>query len=123
VDNGSRIRFSDYDIILEVQPDSRFKREDYDLITDLEISFHQATLGEVVSVPTIDGPLNLKIQPGTQPGTFVRLRGKGVPHVHGSGRGDQYVRIKVTVPTKLTNRQKELLREFDEEGNRKKGWF
>ncbi len=123
VDSGSRIRFGDFDIIVEVQPDSRFHREDYDLVTDIEISFTQAALGDVVAVPTIDGTLNLKIQPGTQSGTFIRLRGKGVPHVHSGGRGDQYVRIKVKVPTKLTGRQRELLQEFEEEIKKKRGWF
>lgn len=123
VDDGSHIRFSDYDVVIEVQPDSRFKREDYDLVTDIEISLTQAALGDVVAVPTIDGTLNLKIQPGTQSGTFIRLRGKGVPHVHGGGRGDQYVRVKVAVPTKLSGRQKELLEEFEEEAKKKKGWF
>lgn len=123
VDNGSRIRFSDYDVIINVQADSRFHREDYDLVTDVNISFSQAILGDIVSVPTIDGPLNLKIQPGTQPGTLVRLRGKGVPHIRGGGRGDQYVRVKITFPNKISSRQKELLEEFEEEGKKKKGWF
>ncbi len=123
VDNETRIRFSDYDIIVEVQQDSRFRREGYDLISDAEVSFGQAALGDVISVPTIDGPLNLKVQPGTQPGTLIRLRGKGVPHVRGSGRGDHYVRLKVLVPTKLSGRQKELLQQFNKEGKEKKGWF
>ncbi len=123
IGDGSRVRFEDYDVVFQVKPDSRFKREDYDLISDLEISFAQSALGDVISVPTIDGPLSLKIQPGTQPGSFVRLRGKGVPHVQGSGRGDQYVRIKITIPTKLTTRQRELLSEFEEESKKKKGWF
>lgn len=123
VDNGSRIRFGDFDIVVDVQSDSRFKREDYDLVTDVQISYGQAVLGDVISVPTIDGPLNLKIQPGTQSGSFIRLRGKGVPHVHSSARGDQYVRIKITIPTKLTSRQKELLSEFEEETKKKRGWF
>lgn len=123
IGDGSRVRFEDYDVVFQVKPDSRFKREDYDLISDLEISFAQSALGDVISVPTIDGPLSLKIQPGTQPGSFVRLRGKGVSHVQGSGRGDQYVRIKITIPTKLTTRQRELLSEFEEESKKKKGWF
>jgi len=123
VDNGTRIRFNDYDVVIEVAPDSRFRREDYDLITEIEISVTQAALGSVIAVPTIDGLLNLKIQPGTQPGTLIRLRGKGVPHIRGGGRGDEYVRVKVTVPEKLTGKQKELLEEFEEEGRAKKGWF
>ena len=123
VDHGTKIRFKDYDIVIEVQPDARFKREDYDIIVDQEISFAQAAIGDVVEVPTIDGPLKLKIMPATQPGTLIRLRGKGVPHVRSSGRGDQYIRVKITIPTKLTNHQKELLKEFEEENKRKKGWF
>jgi DnaJ-class molecular chaperone len=123
VDDGTRIRFSDYDIIVSVQPDSRFAREGYDLVTQFEVTIAQAALGDVLSVPTIDGPLNLKIQAGTQSGALIRLHGRGVPHIHGSGRGDQYVRIKVTIPSKLTSRQRDLLREFEEEGKKKHGWF
>jgi len=123
VDSGSRIRFGDFDILLNVQPDSRFKREDFDLVTDIEISFSQAALGSIVTLPTIDGPLKLKIQPGTQPGSIIRLRGKGVQHIQSNARGDQYVRVKVVVPSKLTSKQKELLTEFEEESHKKKGWF
>jgi molecular chaperone DnaJ len=123
VDDGTRIRFNDYDIVTQVQPDSRFRREGYDLVTDVEVSFLQAAAGAVISVPTIDGPLNVKIQPGTQPGTLIRLNGKGVPHVRSSGRGDQYIRVKLEVPTKLSGRQRELLEEFEEEGKKKHGWF
>ncbi|MBI2617436.1 DnaJ domain-containing protein [Candidatus Gottesmanbacteria bacterium] len=123
VDSGSRIRFDDFDIVVEVQSDSRFKREGYDLITDVETSIVQATVGDIVSVPTIDGPLNVKIQPGTQPHALIRLREKGIPHIHGGGRGDLYVRVKVRIPTKLTSHQKELLNEFEEEGKKKKSWF
>lgn len=114
VDTGSRIRFDDFDIVVEVRPDKQFKREGNDLIIDYEITYTQAALGSVVEVPTIDGPLSIRIQPGTQPGTLIRLRGKGVPHVRGSGRGDQYVRIKLTIPTHLSRRQRELLEEFEE---------
>jgi molecular chaperone DnaJ len=80
-------------------------------------------LGDVISIATIDGQLNLRVQPGTQPGTIVRLRGKGVPHIHSGGRGDQYVKLKITLPDKINSRQKELLKEFEEENKKKKGWF
>lgn len=123
VDDGSRVRFQNYDVLIIISPDKQFKREGYDLITESEITFSQAALGDVIDVPTIDGNLKLRIQPGTQPSAIIRLGGKGVPHVRGSGRGDQYVKIKVTVPSKLTGRQKELLKEFDEESKKKKGWF
>lgn len=112
VDTGSRIRFDDFDIVVEVRSDKQYKREGNDLIVDQEISYTQAALGSVVEVPTIDGPLSIRIQPGTQPGTLIRLRGKGAPHVQGAGRGDQYVRIQLIIPTHLTRRQKELLEEL-----------
>ncbi len=112
VDTGSRIRFDDFDIVIEVRPDKHYKREGDDLIIEKEIPFSLASLGGNVDVPTIDGDLKLRIQPGTQPGTLIRLRGKGVPHVRASGRGDEYVRIQLKVPTHLSHRQKELLEEL-----------
>ncbi len=113
VDTGSRIRFDDFDIVVEVRPDKQFKREGNDLIIDHEITYTQAALGAVVEVPTIDGSLSIRIQPGTQPGTLIRLRGKGVPSVRGGGRGDQYVRVQLTIPTHLSRRQRELLEELE----------
>jgi DnaJ-class molecular chaperone len=123
VDTGSRIRFSDYDVIIEVQPDPHFQREGYDIVTEKEISFAEAALGTEVEVRTIDDTVKLRIPPGTQPQTVFRLRGKGVPYVRGSGRGDHYVRIKVTIPKHLTKHQKELLMEFEREGKERKGWL
>lgn len=112
VDSGSRIRFDDFDIVVDVRPSKEYKREGDDLVIDHAVTFSQAALGEVIDVPTIDGPLKIRVQPGTQPGTLIRLRGKGVPHVRGSGRGDQYVRIQLHIPTHLSRRQRELLEEF-----------
>ncbi len=123
VDEGSRIRFGDYDVVVSVNQDKRFQREDFDIIGNKEISFAQASLGGEVNIETVDGDLELRIPSGTQPGTAIRLRGKGVPHLHGSGRGDHYVRIKVTVPKHLTGKQKELLQEFMDDSKAKKGWF
>lgn len=114
VDTGSRIRFDDFDIMVEVRPDKQFKREGNNLVVDAELTYAQAALGAVVEVPTIDGPLKIRVQPGTQPGTLIRLRGKGVPHVQGSGRGDQYVRILLHIPTHLSRRGRELLEELEE---------
>mgnify|MGYP001478965081 CR=1 FL=1 len=113
VNTGSRIRFDDFDILIEVKKDKQFVREGDDLIVEKEITFAQAALGTQIEVPTIDGPLKLRVQPGTQPGTLVRLRDKGVPHVRSGGRGDQYVKIVFKVPTHLSKRQKELLEEFE----------
>lgn len=113
VDTGSRIRFDDFDIVIEVRPDRRYRREGDDLIIEHEIPYSVAALGGNIDVPTIDGDLKLRIQPGTQPGTLIRLRGKGAPHVRSSGRGDEYVRINLRIPTHLTRRQRELLQELD----------
>ena len=131
VSDGLRIRFDDFDLIVEVLTDKTFHRQGDDIIVDLPLSFAKVALGEVVSVPTVDGPVKLRIQPGTRPGTVIRLRGKGAPHLRGSGRGDQYVRIRVEVPQKLTTEQKRILDEFSrteegwkgESGKRKKSWF
>lgn len=123
VDEGSRIRFGDYDVVVEVNPDRRFQREGFDIIGTKEISFAEAALGGEVNIETVDGDLKLRIPEGTQPNAVIRLRGKGVPHVHGSGRGDHYIRIKVTIPKHLTHRQKDLLRQFGEEGRSSKRWF
>jgi len=116
VDTGSRIRFDDFDIVVEVRPDSKYKREGDDLIIQQEITYTQAALGAVVDVITIDGPVKIRIQPGTQPGTLIRLHGKGVPHVRTNGRGDEYVKITLSIPTHLNHRQKELLEELSREG-------
>jgi len=114
VDDGSRIKFSDFYLTVDVKPDKVFKRDGYDVYVDKEISLTQAILGAVVSVPTIDGDLNLRVRPGTQPNTMVRLRGRGILIPQSRQRGDQYVRLIVKIPERLTKRQKELLQEFEE---------
>jgi len=123
VDDSSRIRFGEYDVIVGVTPDSRFNRQGYDIITEKEISFPQAALGDEVNVLTIDGDIKIRIPAGTQSNAIIRLRDKGVPHVQSTGRGDHYVRIKVIVPKHLTRSQKEILRGFEEEKRHKRGWF
>ncbi len=119
VDGGSRIRFEKYDIVTEVEPSKVFERQGYDIITQVNISFTQAALGAEVSVETIDGDVKIKVPSGTQPGTILRLGGRGIKHVRGSGRGDQYVKIQVVVPKNLSSKQKDLLKEFDEPQKRK----
>ena len=114
-DDGTRIRFNEFYITVEVKPDRRFKRDGNDIFIDEPITFSQAALGAVVAVPTLDGELKLKVQPGTQPGTLIRLRGQGMPHLQARGRGDQYVRLIINVPSHLSRRQRELLQEFESE--------
>lgn len=113
VDDGSRIRFGEFDIVIDVTPDKRFQRQGADIVSELPISITQGALGDDIEVETIDGAVKLRIQSGTQPGTVVRLRGKGVPSPRGGSRGDHYVRVTVAIPKHLTRRQKDLLKEFE----------
>jgi DnaJ-class molecular chaperone len=121
VDDGSRIRFGETDVVLDVSPDRRFKRQGFDIVTEEEVSFPRAAIGDNLDVETVQGNVTIKIPAGTQPETLIRLRGKGVKMLRGSGFGDHYVRIKITVPKNLSAHQKELLREFD--SSKKSGWF
>jgi len=114
--DGTRIRFDDFDITLDVRPDPRFRRDGYDLFVDHKISFSLAALGGSSEIATVDRELKLKIRPGTPSHTLVRLRGEGVPMLNSSGRGDLYVRLIVEVPEVLDRQQKqavEFLRQQD----------
>ncbi len=108
-DDGTRMRFEDFDVTIQVRPDPRFRREGYDVVTETEVDFLTALLGGEVEVPTLEKPLRVKIRPGTQSHTLMRLRGNGVPHLRGSGHGDLYVRLLVKIPEKLSREQKKAL--------------
>ncbi len=109
VDDGSEIKFTNFYLVCQAKPHPVFKRSGYDIYVDCEINFSQAALGDVVEVETIDGPVKIRVPAGTQHGTQIRLRGKGVQRIHSNSRGDEYVRILVKVPTKLSREEKELL--------------
>lgn len=114
VDDGMRIRFSDFDILIRVKSDSRFQRKGQDVYTEILLSFSQAILGGTADVKTVDGKsVTIKIRPGTQPGTMLRLAGRGIPYPQSSRKGDHYVIFKITIPEKLSKKQKELLEEFE----------
>ncbi len=100
-------------VVVHVMEHRYFKRVDYDVISELPISFSQAALGEDVAIDTLYGKVKMNIPPGTQTNSVFRLRDKGIQHVHGHGKGDQLVRVIIKTPTKLTHEQKELLRQFD----------
>lgn len=101
-------------IVLHVRPHKFFEREGNDVFCEVPITFVHAALGAEIEVPTLDGVVKMKIPEGTQTSTVFRLKGHGVPYRRGSGRGDQHVRVLVATPTKLTEKQKDLLREFGE---------
>ncbi len=112
VDDGNRIRFTDFDVVVSVRPHSFFKRENQDIYLEKEISYPLAVLGGVVEVPTIKGSVRLKIRPGTPTGTTVRLRGEGVVYPNTARHGDEYVIFKINVPTKVSAKGKKLLEEL-----------
>lgn len=125
VDNGSRLRVSnegeagakggpsgDLYVYLYVKPHKFFERDGTTVLCEVPINIVQATLGADIKVPTLDGQVTMKIPEGTQPGKVMRIKGKGIPSLRNSSRGDQLVRIKVVVPTKLSDKQKDALRKF-----------
>lgn len=125
VETGSRLRISgqgerikdgrpgDLYLVIHVKPDDVFTRDGDDILCDVEITFPQAALGTEIDVPTLDGAVvKMKIPPGTQSHKVFRLHGRGAMSLHGHGRGDQLIRVIVKVPTQLTEKEKELLREF-----------
>ena len=102
-------------IEVNVKPHQLFTREGYDVYLEMPITFAQATLGERIQVPTLDGKVEYEIPEGTQTGTVFRLKGKGIPKLRSNVRGDQYVKVTVEIPKKLNEKQKELVREFARE--------
>jgi DnaJ-class molecular chaperone len=113
---GARISFGDFTLSVNIKPDKLFERQDDDIYVSLAIPFSLAVLGGEVKVPTIESEIKIRIRPGTQSGTMMRLREQGVPHLHSRGKGDEYVRINVVVPEKLNHDQKNIIEEMKEEG-------
>lgn len=129
VDEGMRIRISgegdlgemggprgNLYVFIHVEPHEYFQRHNHDVVLDMSINVAQAALGDTIMVPTLDGEVETTIKPGTQTGTVLRLKGKGVPKLRRdgsvSGAGDELVVLNVEVPTKLTDRQRELFEEL-----------
>ncbi len=123
VDDGTTLRITadkgegrlkeDVYVIITVHPHPRFQRQGSDLYLEKEVTLTQASLGSKVEVPTLDGNAIMKVPPETQTDTMFRLRNCGMPHLKGYGYGDLYVRVVVRTPRNLTQRQKELLEEFE----------
>ena len=126
VETGSRLRLrgegeegehggpnGDLYVFIEVKPHETFERNGSDVYCRVPVTFVQAALGGSVEAPTLTGTEKLKIPKGTPTGKIFRLKGKGIAHLRGYGRGDQIIETVVTVPTNLTRKQEELLREFD----------
>ena len=127
VDTGSRLRVTgegdagirggprgDLYVMLQVEEHEFFERRDDDLFCHIPVSFAQAALGTVISVPTLGGRAQLKIPAGNQPDSVFRIRGAGIAKASGRGRGDLYVTVKVQIPTKLSREQRELISKLSE---------
>lgn len=112
--DGTRIRFEDFDISMSVGNHARFKRDGYDIFVDEKISFSIMALGGQIEVETLSGKIKLKVRAGTPSHSLIRLRGEGVSHVQSRGKGDLYVRLIVEVPEKLTRDQKRALEELSD---------
>lgn len=108
-------RVGDLDLLVTVKPHEFFRRAGDNVLCGLPITFAQAVLGDEVEIPTLDGKGTLRVPQGTQPGTTLRVRGKGIPKRVMGGRGDQLVEIQVEIPTNLTERQKTLVEELARE--------
>jgi molecular chaperone DnaJ len=127
VDNGSRLRLTgegepgrrggppgDLYVFLYVEDHEFFQRRDNDIICSIPISFVQATLGDKINVPTLNGDRKLQIPKGTQPGDVLYFRGEGIPSLRSGRRGDQIIQVEIKTPTHLSKKQEALLREFAE---------
>jgi molecular chaperone DnaJ len=101
-------------LALNVKPHKFFRRRENDILLNLDINVAQAVLGAELEVPTVDGDEKLRIPSGTQPGKIFTLKGKGVPHLHKNGRGDQRVIVNVQIPSKLSKEQRELFEKLAE---------
>jgi len=128
IDDGSRLRLSgqgeagarggppgDLYVVVHVKPHKIFQRNNSDILCEASIGFAQAALGSEIEVPTLDGKARLKIPRGTQTHTVFSLRGRGLPRLHGFGRGNELVRVVIHTPKKLTSRQRRLLTELAKE--------
>lgn len=115
VDTNMQIRFTDFDVVVQVRPHAFFKREGQDIFYEKQISFVTAVLGGTVNVPLVEGSIDLKVAPGTPAGKMVRLTGKGIPFPNQNRWGDFYVTYKVHVPTRVSSKAKKLLEELSTE--------
>ncbi len=126
VDTGSKVRVAgkgesginggppgDLYIVTQVRPHPYFERKGDDIYLEVPIAFSEAMLGSKVRVPTVEGMIQLTIPPGTQGGQKLRIKGKGVPHLRGGGRGDQFVVVKITVPKNIDPQSEQLVRDFE----------
>jgi molecular chaperone DnaJ len=113
--------YGDLYVQIEVKPHKLFERRGDDIYLEKEIDVVTAVLGEEITVPTLHGDVKVKVKPGTQPGTILRLTSKGAPKLRGSGNGNQYVQLKIVVPSRLSKKQRELWEKLEQVKGEKGG--
>ena len=113
---GARINFGDFMLSVNIKPHVIFERDEDDIYVRVDIPYSLAVLGGEIKVPTVDGEVKIRVRSGTQSGTMVRLRGQGVDHLHGRGSGDEYVRLNILVPDRLSREQRRIVEEIGEIG-------
>jgi molecular chaperone DnaJ len=136
IDDGMQMRLSgegasgihggppgDLYVLVRILEHDRFVRRDADLITEVQLTFPQLVMGTEVEVPVLGGTAKLKVDPGTRPTDVLRLRGKGLPHLRGRGRGDACYQVVLQMPQRLTAKQREALEAFDAAMREEDGWF
>jgi DnaJ-class molecular chaperone len=116
VNSGNTIDFGDFTLSVSVARHKTFEREGDDIFVSASIPFSMAILGGEIEVPTINGEVRIKIRKGTQAGTMIRLKGEGAPRLSGRGAGDEYVRIMIETPSRLSREQRRIIEEMKEEG-------
>ena len=123
VDEGTRMRFGDVDIVFHIRASDEFERDGSDIFTESAVSVPEAVLGTTIEVKTIHGKVKVKVPAGTQSGTLIKIKDKGVYSLRGRP-GDHYVRVKIQIPIKLSAEEKSLYEQLlGGKDGKKKGWF
>lgn len=123
VDNGTRMKFGEIDLVFQVSRHPDFLREGSDIFSEITVNIPQLVLGDTFEVSTVSGKVIVKVPPGTQPGSLVRLKGKGAPRLGTTGRGDHFVRVNLNVPKTFSKEERKLYEELYKIGSKKKTWF
>lgn len=112
VSNGTRIRFSEFDLVVDIAENKLYQREGQDIYYELHIDYANAILGTTIDIPTLEKKVKTRIKPGTQPNTVIRLRGFGLPYPRTNQKGDFYIVVRITIPSHVSGKEKQLLEEI-----------
>ncbi len=124
VDDGVKMRFGEVDIVFRVKRSSDFLREGTDIFSDATLTIPEIVLGTTITVKTVEGNVNVKVPAGAEPGTLIRIRGKGVASLRGGEKGSHYVRVRLEVPKTVSVEEKKLYEQLATlKTNKKKKWF